>query len=93
MHIDNHSLRLYKIVRDTKLWKKGQRVWVIYETGALAAFVKGKYKGKGRWLKAWIRYDEINPTAKSLGEVEVTEKFYNFIHKTDPPKYFHKIDE
>jgi hypothetical protein len=47
-----------KIIRDTHLWKKGQKVYAQWHTGSLAAPVKGRYKGSGRWINAWVHYPD-----------------------------------
>lgn len=48
------KIAIYKITRDTNLWKKNQKVWQIFGTGALAAYCIGRWRGKGRWIKCWI---------------------------------------
>ena len=77
---------LYKITRDCRLWKKGQKVWEIYGTGSLASFVVGKYRGDGRWIRAWINYGDeqgkgffCKPNAKWIGEVEISHDFNGYI--------------
>jgi len=77
---------LIKITKNNNLWKKGQKVWQVFGTGALASYVVGKYKGNGRWIKAWVHLEDENgdsfkekPNARYIGEVEVNNKFYNYI--------------
>lgn len=77
---------LYKITRNGRLWKRGQKVWLIFETGALAAYVIGKYRGKGRWIKGWVNSPDeygkgfgCKPNAKYIGEVQVTKKFNDYL--------------
>jgi len=50
--------KLFKMTKDTKLFKKGQKVFEIFGTGALASYVVGRYKGKGRFIRAWIHYED-----------------------------------
>jgi hypothetical protein len=47
---------VFKIIRDTGLWKRGQKVYGYWGTGALAYCVKGRYKGKGRWITGWVHF-------------------------------------
>ena len=77
---------LYKITRDGRLWKKGQKVWHIFGTGALASYVVGKYRGNGRWIRAWINFEDkegkgffCKPNAKYVGEVEISEEFNKYL--------------
>jgi len=41
----------------TKHFNKNQKVWVISHTGAMAANVCGKFRGKGRYVSAWVNWD------------------------------------
>jgi hypothetical protein len=43
---------VFKMTKDTHLFKKGQKVFEIFGTGALACYVVGRYKGKGRFIQA-----------------------------------------
>ncbi len=68
---------IFKITRDTNLWKKGQKVFELWGTGALAWYVVGRYKGKGRFIQAWIHTGDKNgkgftcvPNAKYIGKVK-----------------------
>ena len=81
---------LFKIIKDTRLFKKGQKVWGIYSTGALAAKVTGRFRGKGEWIKAWVHWEDpdLKGTGRSfsgkadckyLGEVEISDAFYNYL--------------
>lgn len=81
--------QLYKITRDTGLWKKGQKVWGVMCTGALAYWVIGRYKGKGRWIKGWIHLADEDmdgkafsggtPDAKFVEDVHITKEFDNYL--------------
>lgn len=77
---------LYKITRNTRLWKKGQKVWNIFGSGALASYVIGKYKDNGRWIRGWVHFADkdgkgffCKPDAKYIGEVEVTDEFSHYL--------------
>jgi hypothetical protein len=77
------ELRLIKITRNTRLWKKGQKVWVVFGTGALAALCLGRWQGKGRWIRGWAHWADkdgrgffTRPDARWVGKVEVSEDFY-----------------
>ena len=82
---------LAKITMDTNLWKKGQKVWILFFTGACASFAIGKYKGGGRWIKGWIKYvdnhhpykygSQSRPNAKYIGTVSIKKEFYDYLEK------------
>jgi hypothetical protein len=91
-------MNLCKIIRDTNIWRKGQKVWVIGYTGDLSYRAMGRFRGKGHWCVAWIHtdgngcYTRHKPDCKWIGEVEVTEKFYkNLITIIDNIKGYSKI--
>lgn len=81
---------LCRITRDTNIWKKGQKVWVVGYTGDLSYRAMGRFRGKGHWCVAWIHVDvpdeytwhHNKPDAHFIGEVEVSDKFYSYLIKT-----------
>ncbi len=80
----SRKLDLYKIIRNTNLWKKGQKVWGVFSTGDLSYKCIGRYQGKGRWIMGWVHVDvpdeytwhHNKPDAVWVGEVDVSEEFY-----------------
>jgi hypothetical protein len=77
-----------KVTRDTNLWKKGQKLWVIFHTGALAAYCAGRYRGKGRWIRAWAHWADREgigffqkPDSRYVGKIKVSRRFYDDILK------------
>ena len=57
---------LFKITKDTKVFRKGQKVWASWSTGALAAMVRGRYKGSGRWVTSWVHWEDPTNKGKSM---------------------------
>jgi hypothetical protein len=57
------------------MWRKNQKLWIIYMTGAQAAKVAGKYRGKGRMVRAWVHWrDKDLPL--NIKEFEISDEFY-----------------
>lgn len=67
-------------------------MWVCYGTGALAAMVVTKFKGKGRWIKTWAHWEDPDLpgsgksfTSKSdckwIGKVEVEDWLHNLVNR------------
>lgn len=55
-------MTMFKMPFKTNLFNKNQKVFVISTTGQLAFFVKGRHRGKGRYIKAWVKLKaEIMP--------------------------------
>lgn len=50
------TVRSFKMPFQTNHFNANQRVWVIFLSGAEAALVTGKHRGKHRYVKAWVRW-------------------------------------
>jgi len=70
---------MFKNPKRTNHFREGQKLWVVRTTGAKAAEVRGKFRGSGRYVKAWIRWDRANDTHPEFNEIPVAEKFYQMI--------------
>ena len=70
---------MFKMPFETKHFNKNQKVWVRRGTGSLAAEVRGKFRGKGRYVTAWVDWDRKAREAPTIQEIEVAEEFYNKI--------------
>lgn len=57
------EILLLKMIKDTKVFSKGQKVWACYSTGALACRAIGRYKKHGRWLSCYVHW--IDPSDKT----------------------------
>jgi len=47
----------FKIPFKTNHFNANQKVFVLISTGALASYVVGKYRGKGRLVGAWVNWE------------------------------------
>lgn len=72
-------LLMCKAPKTSKHFNANQRLWIIRLTGSQAAEVKGKYKGKGRYIQGWIKWDKPGDTCPKIIEVSVTKSFYEKI--------------
>jgi len=61
----------------TAHYNKGQRVWIVSTTGAMAALCYGKFRGKGRYVKAWVNWEATTKDNPQFQEFEVEDDFYN----------------
>lgn len=59
----NEEILLCKMIKNTKVFTKGQKVWAWWSTGALACKAVGRYKGKGRWVSCYVHW--IDPSDKT----------------------------
>ncbi len=48
-----------KIKEDTKHFNANQKVFIVSTTGSNRSLVKGKFRGKGRYVKTWINKDNL----------------------------------
>ena len=75
------KLTMFKMVRPTKHFNLNQKVWVCQMTGSQACLVVGKYRGNGRYVAAWVRYDRKNDPQPRFVECEVTDAFLEKIRR------------
>jgi hypothetical protein len=61
----------FKMPFETKHFNKNQKVWVQRMTGNQAALVEGRFRGKNRYVSAWVNWgSKNNPNIKTF-EVSV----------------------
>lgn len=66
-----------KVTRQQHLWRKGQKVWLVYRVHDYAAYVKGRYRGKGRWIRGWLHWTKNDPPR--WVECEIMPEFRKFL--------------
>ena len=69
------EVRSFKMPFQTNHFNANQRVWVIFMSGAEAALVTGKYRGKHRYVKAWVRWGNRGRKPPEIQRFEVDEDF------------------
>ena len=77
------KLRMIKASKNSKMWRKNQKLWNPHPTGSQAAQVVGKYRGNGRYVKAWYHWNDS--CLPDFIECDVSDEFYNKIKE----KYDH----
>lgn len=70
-----------KLPFKTNHFNEGQRVFVEFRTGGNACKVRGKYRGKGRYISAWFHWNDSDSEKVIFKEIELREKDYNSIYK------------
>lgn len=86
-------LKMFKVPFQTQHFNKNQKVWVRRITGAMAAEVIGKFRGNGRYVTAWIKWE--NKKIPDIKEIEVNDLFFNKIMAgvIYPEGYFSPISQ
>jgi len=69
------QISMFKMPFDTKHFNMNQKVWVQSSTGAQAAGVYGKFRGKGRYVYAWVNWGGKNKIPPTFQDIEVTDSF------------------
>jgi hypothetical protein len=75
--MEKYHLKLIKPIKNTHLFNKNQKCWVIYCQGDNSLFVKGKHRGKNRYIPAWLHERDYDPSTFQL--IEVSKEFYEKI--------------
>lgn len=65
----------FKMVKATKAFNKGQRVWVQQGSGSMAARVTGKYRNRFRWVSSWVNWAKKGDTCPMWQYFEVDSGF------------------
>ena len=65
----------FKMPFSTKHFNKNQRVWIKSTTGAMAAEVVGKFRGKGRYVTAWVNWDSNQKDNPEFEKFDVDDGF------------------
>lgn len=69
------KVQSFKTPLQTPHFNKNQRAWVIFPCGAMAAYCYGKFRGKGRYVKAWVNWGAKHKTNPSFQEFDVKDSF------------------
>lgn len=70
-------VKSFKMPFETNHFNANQRVWILFTTGANAAYVTGKYRGKNRYVKAWVKWDSKDKVPPVIEKFEVDDDFAN----------------
>jgi hypothetical protein len=73
--MESCNVMVAKMTHRTNHFNENQKVWLVYGTGDQAAMVTGKYRGKGRYVKAWIKWDTEERPVPKFKEIEVSRDF------------------
>lgn len=77
--MEQKILLMFKMTHQTRLFNLNQKVWVVRMTGAQAAQVKGRHRGKGRYICAWVTWDKTEKPFPEIKEIPVSLDFYEKI--------------
>ena len=66
-------VRCFKMTYQSNHFNLNQKVFVIFGTGDMAAYCYGRYRGKNRWVKAWVKWNETTKTPPEIKEIEIDE--------------------
>jgi len=69
------KVSMFKMPFKTRHFNKNQKVWIRYRTGAAAAECVGKFRGKYRYVRAWVNWSHGNRPIPEFREIEVPEEF------------------
>lgn len=75
------TILMFRMPFSTKLFNLNQKIWIRRGTGALAAEVRGRFRGRGKYITAWVNWNTKSKAAPTIKKIEVVEKFYNKIRQ------------
>lgn len=68
------SVSSFKMPFPSTHFNQNQRVWVA-QIAYQSAYCYGKFRGAGRYIHAWVRWDSKKKDAPIIQEFEVDKKF------------------
>jgi len=66
---------VFKMPFETKHFNKNQKVWVQSTTGDMAARVIGKFRGKGRYVEAWVNWSANAKENPIFNTIDIDKAF------------------
>lgn len=72
---DTVTVVSFKMPFVTTHFNHNQRVWVMQITGNLAALCCGRFRGRGRYVSAWVRWEGRSKPAPAMERIQVAADF------------------
>ncbi len=70
----------FKMPFSSTHFNRNQRVWVA-QIAYQSAYCFGKFRGEGRYIHAWVRWDSRKKDAPIIQEFEVDKEFEERIYR------------
>ena len=74
---------MFKMPFKTNHFNKNQKVWIQNLSGAMAARVAGRFRGAGRYVYAWVKWEKAlkdESLMPKMKEFEVDDNFVKAHH-------------
>lgn len=65
----------FKMTYQSEAFNLNQQVWVQFVSGDLSAMVTGPWRGKGRWVSAWVSWRTPTHPVPRFVDIDVPEGF------------------
>ena len=69
------NVRLGKMPQKTKHFNKNQKVWLKMMTGDQAVLCVGKFRGRGRYVEAWVKWDNKKTLMPKWKTIQISDDF------------------
>ena len=69
----------FKIPFETSKFNINQKVFILSLSGNCSAYVRGKYRGKNRYITCWVNWSAKNKPAPKIRKMNVDYDFYKRI--------------
>jgi hypothetical protein len=71
------TVKSFKMPFQTAAFNKNQRVWIGLLSGDAAAKCVGRWRGSGRYVRAWVNWSGAAKTQPEIQTFEVDDDFAN----------------
>ena len=69
------KVKMFKMPFETKHFNKNQKVWIVSLSGAMSALVRGKFRGKYKYISAWVSWSTKQKQNPEIKEIIVSNNF------------------
>ena len=69
------NVTVFKMPFKSNHFNEKQKVWLQNLSGNKSCLVRGKFRGRGRYVSAWISWDSNQKESPSLKNIEVSDDF------------------
>lgn len=70
------EIDMFKMPFKSNLFNYNQKVWIIETTGNLACKCVGRFKGRGRYISAWVNWCHGGRQKPDVKTFEISDSFY-----------------
>ncbi len=73
------QIQCFKMPFKTSKFNINQTVFILHSPGSLSAYVKGRFRGKNKYISCWVNWDSKKKTNPNIKTITISKEFYDRI--------------